>query len=95
VNYTKTITAILSLNPQARLADGLEAALIGHACVHGKTLALYSSRRVIEILMKRDGMDEDEASEFFEFNIAGSYIGPDTPIFHHFQWEDQDTPEDE
>ena len=31
--------------------------------------------------MKRDGMTHDEATEFFEFNVVGSWVGEETPIF--------------
>ena len=33
------------------------------------------------ILETRDGMTEEEAVEFFEFNIAGAYVGEYTPIY--------------
>jgi hypothetical protein len=26
-------------------------------------------------------MDEDEAIEFYEFNVSGAYVGENTPIF--------------
>jgi hypothetical protein len=31
--------------------------------------------------MKRDGMTEEEAYEFYEFNIACAWVGDKTPIF--------------
>jgi hypothetical protein len=31
--------------------------------------------------MERDGMSYEDATEFFEFNIAGSYVGEATPIW--------------
>ena len=31
----------------------------------------------------KDGMEYDEALEYFDFNIAGSYVGEQTPIFIH------------
>jgi hypothetical protein len=31
--------------------------------------------------MVRDGMDYDEAYEFFEFNTLGAYVGEQTPVF--------------
>ena len=31
-------------------------------------------------LVKRDDMTYDEALEFIDFNIAGAFIGEDTPI---------------
>ena len=35
--------------------------------------------KYIEILMGQD-MDEEEAIEFFEFNVAGGYLGIHQPI---------------
>ena len=31
----------------------------------------------------KEGMDYAEAMEHFDFNIAGSYVGEQTPIFIH------------
>jgi len=31
--------------------------------------------------MNRDGMDEDEAREFLDFNTFGAWMGPGTPLF--------------
>ena len=31
--------------------------------------------------MQRDGMTDEEAVEFFEFNIQGSWQGEETPIW--------------
>jgi hypothetical protein len=36
---------------------------------------------VIEVLQERDEMTYDEALEYFEFNIAGAYVGEQTPVF--------------
>ncbi len=36
--------------------------------------------RVIDILMG-DGMTYEEAVEYFEFNIAGAWVGESTPFF--------------
>ena len=33
--------------------------------------------------MTRDGMSNDEAIEFFEFNIEGAWMGDTTPLFMH------------
>ena len=42
---------------------------------------VYSVKKVLEVLMKRDGMDLDEAREFFDFNIGGAYVGQGGPVF--------------
>lgn len=54
--------------------DGLERIRGG---TH-RTFAVYDYDRIIASLMA-DGMDEDEAEEFYGFNIEGSYAGETTP----------------
>jgi hypothetical protein len=39
----------------------------------------YDQDKVIEILMR--DMSEEEAIEYFEFNIAGAWVGESTPFF--------------
>lgn len=64
------------------LADGLDDAFVGvGSAFGGMPCAVYDKDKVIEILMTRDGMTHDEAWEFFDFNIAGAYVGEATPIF--------------
>lgn len=60
--------------------DGLEAAIVGATVTQGQLLLVYSSDKIMEILMRRDNMDSEEAMEFYEFNIASAYFGPTTPI---------------
>jgi len=63
-------------------ADGLNEAIIGVGSRCGqKDLIVYNVDKVIEILMKRDGMTEEEAFEFFEFNIQGGWHGEETPMW--------------
>ena len=40
----------------------------------------YNYEKVIATLMK-DGMNREDAVEFFDFNILGSGMGKGTPIF--------------
>lgn len=66
------------------LADGFEDALIG--TVEGACrapVACYDYQKCVEILVKRDGMDEDTAAEYIDFNVTGAYVGPGTPLFLH------------
>ena len=60
-------------------AGGLDDAVIGVASDNSKVV--YSADKVIGILKDRDGMTDDEALDFFEYNIAGAYVGPSTPLF--------------
>jgi hypothetical protein len=44
-------------------------------------LILLDRDKCIEILVERDGMDHDEAEEFFEYNVIGAWMGEGTPCF--------------
>ena len=67
-------------NPDALLADGFDDALIGIGRrISQPSLAIYSTKKCIEILAKQ--MTYEEAEEYFDFNVAGSWMGPNTPIF--------------
>ena len=41
---------------------------------------VYSGDKMLEWLMERDGIDDEEAREFISFNIEGAYIGVTTPV---------------
>jgi hypothetical protein len=43
------------------------------------SFVVYDRACVIKNLMV--DMDEEDAEEFFEFNIAGAYVGPATPAY--------------
>jgi len=68
------------------LADGFEAALIGTGQrANQLPIAVYDTKKCIEVLEKRDGMTQEEANEFFEFNVVGAWVGEQTPIFVDFE----------
>lgn len=60
-------------------ADGFDDAIIG---VHTGSPArlIYSVTKCLAIL-KEGGMDTEEAIEYFDFNVEGSYVGEQTPIW--------------
>lgn len=60
--------------------DGLDDAFIGVGYRFNKAIACYNKDAIIAILVDRDGMTIEEANEFFDFNIAGSYLGERTPV---------------
>jgi hypothetical protein len=41
----------------------------------------YDRQTVIELLMDREGMTDEEAIEWFEYNTSGCYVGKHTPVF--------------
>lgn len=48
---------------------GLEDAIIGVTDVNSEPVIIMSYWGIIEILISRDGMDVEEAQEFFDYNI--------------------------
>jgi hypothetical protein len=71
-----------SFNEEIVTADGFDDAIIGLAERFGQlTVVAYDKRKCIQILMERDGMDYEEAEEFFSFNVIGAWVGDSTPIF--------------
>lgn len=66
----------------ALLADGFEDAFIGFAerCA-SEPVAVYDYGRAIKVLVDRDGMGEEEAEEYLQFNVLGAYVGERTPWF--------------
>ena len=64
--------------------DGYDEAIIGPASIWRDnttvSVLVYDAEKIRAILMKRDGMEVDEAREFIEFNIEGGYLGIETPV---------------
>ena len=69
---------IRRINPDAMLVDGHDDSLAGWD-TQGR--AIYFIDHIIGTLIERDGMTAEEAVEFFDFNIAGAYVGEYTPIY--------------
>ena len=42
---------------------------------------VYSVDKIIEIFVLEDDMTAEEANEYFEFNVLGSYMGEGTPTY--------------
>jgi hypothetical protein len=62
------------------LATGHEDAFIGICQQFNRTFAVYDRAKIIASFIA-DGMTEDEAEEFFEFNVQGAWVGEATPGF--------------
>ncbi len=60
--------------------DGFDDCIVGfgHRCSQ-VPLLVYDRNKVLAKLQER-GMDEDEAEEFYEFNIASAWAGEGTPL---------------
>lgn len=65
----------------ALFLPGFEGALVGLGYQFNTPLAVYDMDECINIMVARDGMEPEEAVEFFDFNIGGAWAGPSTPVF--------------
>lgn len=66
----------------AVILDGLDEAIIGVTEEFGNnSRILYSKDKILNILCERDGMNIEEAIEFYDYNILGLYAGEQNPIF--------------
>jgi len=65
---------------EALLADGFEQAIIGHT-QGANIVAVYDYDLCVHILMERDEMSCQDAIDFMEYNVVGSYVGEKTPLF--------------
>lgn len=66
------------------IADGFDEALLGYydfsTLSQPYTIAVYSVQECVACLVAQ-GMEEQDAWDYFEFNVRGSYMGPGTPLF--------------
>jgi hypothetical protein len=62
-------------------ADGFDDCFVGVGQSFGlQDRLIYDKNKMLE-KMKKDGMTEEEAWEYFEYNILGAYISDNMPIF--------------
>lgn len=77
-----TIFTMFSKPKKGKKAKPMYAgAIIGLGCRCGQpTLVIYSAQLCIEWLVKYEKMDYEGATEWFDFNTAGAWIGDCTPM---------------
>jgi len=64
--------------------DGFDSCLIGK---DSKDRAIYDADAMIDTLVTRDDMDREEAEDYFWYNIYGSHMGEETPIYVFLNYE--------
>ena len=66
----------------AVILSDLDDAIIGVVEEFGNgPRILYSTEKIIQILIDRDCMSEEEAVEYYGFNIVGMFAGEQNPVF--------------
>jgi hypothetical protein len=65
--------------PDLLKLDGFDEAIVGVVERIGLQAICYDTYKVISILMR--DMSEDEAWEYYSYNMLGAYVGESTPVF--------------
>jgi len=60
--------------------DGYNDAILGKCVRFNTEFVIYDFDKVI-LLLQREGMTKQEAEEYWEFNMLGSWVGEHTPAF--------------
>lgn len=80
-----TILELYGDTDDIMFADGLDDAIIGFEPNMWKVV--YSRSKCMDVLIERDGMDEEESLEFLEYNTFNAYFGEKTPLWvEDFSW---------
>ena len=66
----------------AIMLDGLEDAIVGIVEEFGNSpRILYCKSKILQILQERDLMTEQEAEEYYDYNILGLHAGEQNAVF--------------
>lgn len=76
-----TVGELSELNPDMVFWDGFDEAIIGTAerCGIGPVIA-YDVNKVIQVLCDDMDLNEEDAWDWFNFNMNGAYLGEFTPM---------------
>lgn len=77
--------AIAAIEPDALFLseEYFDPAIMGLVEQFGSSVVLYDAEKVLRILRKASKMSGEEAQEYFDYNIAGAYVGDHTPAFFY------------
>ncbi len=81
-NREKVFEFLQQFGMDALVADGFDDAIVGVVVDDEHPKVVYDSYKCVDILIE-DGMTQNEAQEYFDYNVSGAYVGRQTPIFIH------------
>ena len=72
---------LAEIDPELMIADGWDEAIIGVVHRFGQEpVVLYDKGKILEEMISQ-GSTQEEAEEYFQYNIVGCWIGEKTPAF--------------
>lgn len=78
------ISSAVGDDNETLLADCLDDGFLG---VTDDGVAVYSKEKCVRALMKQDGLTDEEAIEYLEYNTFSAYVGEMTPMFINTGWD--------
>lgn len=87
MNTQEFLDSMSEINPGALYPTGFEDAIVGYVEGTGVSPRILLNReKCVRMLMENsDRCDRDEAEEYFDFNVLGSYFGERSPCFVTFK----------
>lgn len=80
MNRNEIQSSLENMGLNLLLMDGFDEAFIGITSrINESETAVYSYEKMVNLLIERDGMTEDDAIEYIEFNCQGAWVGDQTP----------------
>lgn len=81
--FSNELVQLRTENPDALMPCGLDNAFIGLGYHNGGIgpVATYDKHKCINLLMKSMDATQEEALEYFEYNVLHAYVGINSPIF--------------
>jgi len=79
--FIMTLLEILEVyqDEELLMVDGFDEAVIGVEAL--KMRLVYDINKMRTILVERDKMTFEEAMDFLDHNVLGTYVGEQTPIY--------------
>jgi hypothetical protein len=77
----KFIERMRAVNRDALWPTGFADAIIDLDTEHEPPRFIMSTGKIVSILVNEHKMPVDDALEYYSYNIAGSYLGPSTPVY--------------
>jgi hypothetical protein len=69
-------------NNEMLFLDNYDLAMVGVRFKHEKNItSVYDDLLCVQSLIENDGMTEEDAIEYFEYNTRGAFVGDNTPVF--------------
>lgn len=79
MRHLEILDIIREHNPEAVIIDGFDEAITAYSQIPPFRV-VYDVEKCIAILVE-SGMTLDDAVQYFDYNVLGSYFGENNPIF--------------